>query len=245
MHGDWVAAIAGIVAAVIGSLLTYSFDRYRATKKSLRFIIRRPERISQELKKHGTFIEVKIGNAILKNLNVATVTVKNASNVPLENISFDLVFPGNHPVALADRVVSNDKLREAIKIHFDQDASPTNRRFTISLPFFNKGESFDLKTFYDDPPEAPRIECRLVGIETRIDTAEEVLAGETRGRTIAIGAAGATALFSIIVLILSVAAAFQSRQREAEIVRHVFDLQRTAPLSPDSRPDVPKGDRLN
>ncbi len=244
MHGDWVTAIASIIAAVLGCFITYVFDRYRATKKSLRFIVRPPERISQELKRHGTFIEVKIGDAILKNLNVATVTVRNASNVPLENISFDLVFPGDHPVALADRVTSDDKLREAIKIDFDPQASPTNKRFTISLPFFNKGETFDLKTFYDDPPDAPRIECRLADIETRIETAEEFRAKEARGRRTAMIAASALTLLSAIVFMWSLVADLRGRQREAEIARRVLEIQRSSPLPPGLKPDVPKEDRM-
>ena len=34
MHGDWVTAIASIIAAVLGCLVSYVLDRYRATKRS-------------------------------------------------------------------------------------------------------------------------------------------------------------------------------------------------------------------
>src|ERR1700738_1294001 len=96
MTGDWVVAVATIIAVIFGGFVTYFFDRYRATRRSLRFVIGDAERISEGLRKHGNFIEIKIGDNIIENLNVATVTVKNDSNVPLENITFDLVIPGIH-----------------------------------------------------------------------------------------------------------------------------------------------------
>jgi hypothetical protein len=242
-HGDWVTAIASIIAVIVGGFVTYLFDRYRATRKALRFVLQPPERISEGLKRHGTFIEIKIGENIIENLNVATVTVKNVSNVQLENVSFDMVVPGNHPLVLADCAVDDSKLRQAIKIDFDPTASQLDRRFTVSLPFFNKGETFDLKTFFDDPPNAPRIECRLAGISTRIDTPEEFRSKEALDRRLVL--VGMGVIFATLAIVIAAVSLIASRnQQEADFARHIIELQMRALASPSkATPDVLPEDR--
>jgi hypothetical protein len=119
-HGDWVVAIASVVAAVVGATVIFVFDRYRATRKLLRFVVQPPEAVSEGLRAHGTFLEIKVGDRVLRELNVARVSVKNAGNVQLEQIAFEIVLPDPHSLALADCVAADQKL-------------PTESRIQIAL----------------------------------------------------------------------------------------------------------------
>jgi len=201
VHGDWVVAIASIIAAIVGGIVIFLFERLRAARRSLRFVIQPTEHISDELRKHGDFIELKVNGSSVAERNMTQITVKNASNVPLENIFFDLLYPGDNPVTLADRITTNDKLREAIKIDFDPNAPSLDRRLTFSLPFFNRGETFDIKAFFSNRATSPRIECRLPDVGVTIETPEELQAKQTLKERILIA-------IGIIVLIVIIALLF-------------------------------------
>ena len=77
MLGDWVVAIFRVVAAIVGGAVIFLFDRYRATRRSLRFVVQTPQAISRGLRAHGTFLEIKVGDRVLGELNVTSVSVKN------------------------------------------------------------------------------------------------------------------------------------------------------------------------
>src|SRR6202795_1259511 len=94
-HGDWVVAIASVVAAIVGGVVIFLFDRHRATRRSLRFVVRPPQALSEGLRAHGAF-EIKVGEYVLQDLNVASVSVKNSGNVQLNDVSFDVIVPGAH-----------------------------------------------------------------------------------------------------------------------------------------------------
>src|SRR5690242_16629206 len=113
-HGDWVVAIASIVAAIVGGVVIFLFDRYRATRKSIRFLVHPPQAISQGLRAHGTFLEIKIGDRLLGELNVASVSIKNSGNVQLDDVSFDVIVPGTRSFVFADCIADQRKLKDNV-----------------------------------------------------------------------------------------------------------------------------------
>lgn len=173
MHGDWIVAIASILAAILGGVTIYLLDRYRAGRKSLRFTVERAEAISDILRAHGAFFEIKIGTRTTQELNLAGIALRNSGNLPVENLEFEVIIPGTRSLFFAEAACKNEKLKQAIRIDSDY-TQETDPRFGIRLSYFNPGESFQIKTFYDGPPTSCKVACRLPAVTTRIDTAEAV-----------------------------------------------------------------------
>jgi hypothetical protein len=82
-------------------------------------------------------------------------------------LCFDLIVPGDHPLALASAASENLKLVTTVNINFDGNASAADRKFAISLSFFNPNEIFDIKTYFDNAAVSCRIECRLPGVKVK------------------------------------------------------------------------------
>jgi len=220
LHGDWVVAIASVVAAVVGGTV---IERYRATRKLLRFVVQPPQAVSEGLRSHGTFLEIKIGDRILRELNVASVSVKNAGNVQLEQIAFEIILPGPHSLTLAECIAADQKLKSAVDIDFDRVMPATDQRFKISLPFLNPGEGFVIKTFSDDAPVACRVECRLPGVTAQIETPETLAARHRRFENVR----GFLFIPFVLITVIAVSANWYFKLRdESERQAHVQFLER-------------------
>jgi hypothetical protein len=212
-HGDWVVAIASVVAAIIGGVVIFLFDRYRAARRVVRFVIETPQAVSQSLRSHGSFFEIKVGDRILQELNVASVTVKNAGNVPLDDVSFDVIVPGAHSFVLADCITDQKSLKTAVKINFDETMARADQRFSIFVPFLNPGETFEIKTFSDLVPSACRVECRLPGVAVEIDTERAIAARSRRWERFFLPESMIFVLTMAILVAASYAWVVQSDQR--------------------------------
>jgi hypothetical protein len=182
-HGDWVVAIASVVAAGVGGVVIFLFDRCRATRRSLLFVVQAPQAVAQGLRAHGTFLEIKVGDRVLQELNVASVSIKNSGNVQLNDISFDVIVPGSHSFVFSDCLSFQRKLKNSVTINTDERIH-ANQRFTIAVPFLNPSETFEIKTFSDNLPVSCRVECRLAGVTTQIDTPESIAARYRRRQNV-------------------------------------------------------------
>lgn len=173
-HGDVLVAIATIIGALVGVLGTYLVEHFRKTRRSILFNLAAPEDLASALRERGNSFEVKVNEVTTQSLVAAGVTVKNTGNTTISDISFDLVIPGRHTLALVDIISDNAKLKSAIKIDFGPELPPRDPSFRVSVAFFNPGEAFKLATFSDGAETRCEIACRLPEVKTKTVTEEDV-----------------------------------------------------------------------
>jgi hypothetical protein len=152
MHGDWIAATATVLAAIIGIVGGYLLARYQRETKMLRFVVMNTEDLASTLREHGDF-EIKFKDFSTTELVLSSITVRNTGNSSLRDIAFTLKIPGNHP--------------------FAQIKSGNDPEFPVSLPFFNAGESFRINALYTGKPSRCEIICRLPDTIVQIYSASE------------------------------------------------------------------------
>src|SRR5258708_3126657 len=151
MQGDWVTAIASIIAAMIGVLGGIFIGRIGRERRTVRFIITAPEDLAQGLRARGNSFEVKINNTVTQELIAAGLTVENIGNVVINDFKFDLIVPGTHLLAQAQATGDNVKLLSDVKIDFSSGLPQTDPVFSISVPYFNPGENSRLAPISTDP----------------------------------------------------------------------------------------------
>jgi len=126
MHGDWVVAIASIIAAIVGGVVIFFVERLRATKKRIQFLISEPQTITGDLHAHGREFKVTLGEQSASELNVSVVSVTNSGNTPIESLTFDVTIPGGERrIMLAECMTSNETLRKAVAISFSDPHPPS------------------------------------------------------------------------------------------------------------------------
>jgi len=209
-HGDLLVAAATILGAILGVAGTYLVEYFRKERRAVRFTLNAPEDLARALRERGNSFEVRVNDFSTQELIAAGVTVRNIGNTTINHLTFDLVIPGPHKLALAEIITDNVKLKSAISIDFDSVLPPRDPLFKISVPFFNSGETFKIATFSDGPESRCTVACRLPEVKIRTVTEEDVqrrLATMDKlanaiGKTAGIGSAAAiaaamTALLSI------------------------------------------------
>ncbi len=180
MHGDWVVAIASIVAAIVGGAAIFFFERLRATKRRVQFVVSEPQTITGALQGHGREFKVTLGDQSASELNVSSVSVTNTGNTQIENLTFEITIPGERRIMLAECMTANDTLQKSVQITFSNAIPQTNPIFSVALGFFNPKESFVLKTLVDGAAAACKVSCRLPGTMVTVANQEELLARRMR-----------------------------------------------------------------
>jgi len=171
LHGDWVVAVASLIASILGAVLFFLFDRLRASKRKIHFFVSEPQTITGELEGHGREFKVMLGDQVTNELNVSLLLVTNEGNEPIENLNFDITIPGERKIMLAECMSDSEPLKKAVEISFSDRIPQIDPIFNIRLRFFNAKESFHIKTLVDGAPAAPVVSCRLPS--TTIELTEE------------------------------------------------------------------------
>ena len=174
MQGDWITAIASIVAAIIAVILTYIFEGFRRGRSSLRFVVHNAQDLTRALRSHGKSFEVKFNDAAIQQLILRTITVQNAGNTIIEDVRFEIVIDGRHQLALAEAASKNLQLRSDITIESDDGPFQIDPIFKISMPYLNAKESFEIKLFHDGKIEQCFVHCRLPGVTTAVLTGDDL-----------------------------------------------------------------------
>jgi hypothetical protein len=130
-----------ITAAVFSSVITFLVTYYIVVKRQyLIFWISRSDDIALPLRQQGMriqhFFSIKIGDREFDTLNKCTVHVKNKGNVPIRDLSFDVVIPGQHRV-IPTIIVNKLNLKRSIQILGNDDASPKDPIFNIVTTYLN------------------------------------------------------------------------------------------------------------
>ena len=170
MHGDWLVALATVIAAIVGVVGGYFLARYQRERKILRFVIRDPVDLAATLRGHGNF-EIKFKDFSTTELILSTVESLNIGNASIKDIRFSLKLPGEHPFVLINCSSQNRALAEQVDISSPAlGETSIDRVFPGALPFLNTGESFTLNVLYTGKPSQCEVTCRVpdttVGVYT-------------------------------------------------------------------------------
>jgi hypothetical protein len=162
--GPLAPIIGGFVGASIGAFVTYYLVLVR---KAVTFLVGKSEDITLPLRQEHDFIEFKIGDRTLLNLNRASVIVRNSGNGAITDFCFDIEIPGRHPHYLAKLVTNDVDLRNSVKISWDEP--PESRSlFHIRTGFLNPKEGYEVVVFFDGPTDDCNILCRMEGVKCKI-----------------------------------------------------------------------------
>jgi hypothetical protein len=210
-HGDLLVAAATILGAILGVAGAYLVEYFRKERLAVRFALTSPEDLARALRERGNSFEVKVNDFSTQQLIAAGVTVKNTGNTTITDLTFDLIIPGPHRLALAEVITDNVKLKSAVSIDFDRVLPPKDPLFKISVPFLDPRETFKITTFSDGPENICTVACRLPGVKIKTVTEQDVQRktaaleefttelGKVVGiGTAAVATAGAAALLSIL-----------------------------------------------
>jgi hypothetical protein len=170
MDFSWlkVGPLGPIIAAIITFFATFFFLRKR---KRVIFLVSKSEDLTLPLRRESRDVTFKITGEDWFNLNRATVTVKNIGNTSIKDLQFDIQIPGSHNHYRAGIARASNGIRPAIKINWDDPPVWTNPLFHISLPFFNRIESFELFLFFEGTTDECNVRCRMGGVEVKIKEA--------------------------------------------------------------------------
>jgi hypothetical protein len=145
MNYDWGVVVAPIIAALISLAGVYLVK----PRRRIRFIILKPWDLAKPLRDRGGFeISIEGGKIHTQELITAGVVVQNVGNRMVENVEFDITFPGDPTYKIVQVAAENRKLRSEIKMPVDED-KPT--RNTIFVPYMNPGDWFRVGTYFDGP----------------------------------------------------------------------------------------------
>lgn len=201
MHGDWLVAIATIAAAVLGIVGGLLLSRYQGERRRVRFIATAPEDLSAALRQHKGF-QIRFGSYTVEQLNLASIIVRNTGNMTIDNFQFSLIIPGQHVLAIAQATSANDKLSKSITFDYPSIKESTDPQFEVSVPFFNPGEEFRIRTFADAAPARCNVSCRIRDVSVQVTDEDDFT---TQTRRIKQYTIGFTVLY---LLIISIAATF-------------------------------------
>lgn len=151
------------MGALIGAFVTY---RVVVKRKALTFRISETEDLTLALRAHHQFIAFRIGDKEMLNLNRASVSVRNVGNVSISNVVFVVAIKGTHPVSLAEAVGGSVDLRREVKI--EQIGDRIDPRFTVSLPYLNAKESFEIELYFEGDASNCDVRCRLEDVNVKI-----------------------------------------------------------------------------
>jgi hypothetical protein len=191
MHGDWIAATATVLAAIIGIFGGYLLARYQREKRAIRFAVMDTEDLAVGLREHGNF-EIKFADITTTELILSSVTVRNIGNASISGVTFTIKIPGNHPFAQINCASSNPAL--AAQIHVLPPLGGIDPLSVISLPFFNPNETFRVNALYTGKPSHCEVTCRLPDTTVQVLSLSELYRlNERRNiwKTISTGFAGA------------------------------------------------------
>jgi hypothetical protein len=169
--GDWVTAIATILAAVIGICGGYLIARYQREKRTLRFTVMDTQDLAVGLREHGNF-EIKFANFSTTELILSTIVVRNIGNSSIKDFQFTLKIPGEHPFAKITCAGNIHALAQQVNVL--PPASVTDPVFPVSLPFFNAKETFRINALYTGKPSQCEITCRLPDTTVEVLTLSEL-----------------------------------------------------------------------
>jgi hypothetical protein len=164
-YAPFVAVFGPIIGAIIGAVVTLL---YVVKRRKVAFSISESEDVTLPLHREHRNIVFKIGDREMKNLNRASILVKNTGNTTISDFHFDVEIPGQRQNALADKLTENEKLHAAIDIGFDDPSPPTGPRFHIKMPFFNAKETFEIILFFDGSTTDCNVHCRMEDLKRKI-----------------------------------------------------------------------------
>jgi hypothetical protein len=180
IHGDWIVAIATLLAGVLGGAGVFYAERRRAAKNLIEFILAPPQDLAAPLRSHGDFA-VCIGEKFTKELILSGVSVRNAGNVVIQDLIFEIRIPGSRSLFVADISSESPILKDDITIasHRDSDGPV----FRIGAPYLNPDESFRVRCFSDGAESPCKVFCRLPGLKTQILTDADIEKKRNRERS--------------------------------------------------------------
>jgi hypothetical protein len=120
MHGDWIVAIASLLAAILGGAAIYFFERLKATRREIQFLVSEPQTITGDLQGHGREFKVMLGDQVTGELNVSVVMKKAVA------ISFSDRIPQIDPVFNIHLPFFNPKEKFWIKTLVDGAAAASD-----------------------------------------------------------------------------------------------------------------------
>jgi hypothetical protein len=161
MNGDWLVALATLLAAIIGVLGGYVLARYQREKKALRFVVMDAEDLAAALRVHGNF-EIKFADFSTTELSLSTVRVRNVGNSSIRDIQFSIKIPGNHRFAQVNSGGKTPGVPSPVEVAVSPPAEGTlDPIFRMFVPFLNVDESFRINALYAGQPSQCEVICRL------------------------------------------------------------------------------------
>jgi hypothetical protein len=144
-------------------------------RKSVAFWVSDGEDVTLPLRRHHKDIVFKVSGREFLNLNRANVFVKNTGNTSIAGFKFDIEIPGTHQQYLAELIVDDAALRNAINITWDEPPLTADPMFHIAVaPFFNKREWFKVLVYSDGETTKCKIHCRVEDVKTKIKSGPHI-----------------------------------------------------------------------
>jgi hypothetical protein len=164
-----ISPLIGALIGALGATLLFVLGRER---KRVVFFVEAAEDLTLALRKHHTIVALRIGDQEVLNLNRAAVQVRNTGNSAIQKFAFDIVVPGVHKLAIAEKSAEDAKLADAIIIQHDDTAFDTT--FQVSIPFFNKKERFEVFVLFDGKADEVKVHCRMENLRYKIHRGQSV-----------------------------------------------------------------------
>jgi hypothetical protein len=163
--------LSSIIGAVIGASITALVGYFLLQKrKRLRFYIGPEEDLTSALQKNHPFVSVKVGDKETSRLFKRNVWVKNHGNATVSGLSFDLIVDGMHGFFTVKVSAEDVRLRNEVKLEFRKEETPpdVDPYVSVSTPFVNVGEQFQLTALYDGRDADVRISCRVEDVAVKV-----------------------------------------------------------------------------
>jgi uncharacterized membrane protein len=168
-----VAAIIGaLITATVSAAVTYFVV---VKRKSATFWVSDSEDVTLPLRRHHKDIVFKVSGREFLNLNRANVFVKNTGNTSMSGFKFDIEIPGTHQQYLAELIVDDAALRNAIDISWDDPPLTADPKFHVAIAsFFNKKECFKVLVYSNGETTKSKIHCRVEDVQTKIKSGPHI-----------------------------------------------------------------------
>jgi hypothetical protein len=180
MDLSWISWFVGppIFAAIIGVVA----GRYSQTRKRVTFIIGNSEDLTLPLRQQAhDVVTFKFAGEDWLNLNRASIIVNNTGNRSISDLRFDIVMPGQHNHYQAAVGQTSPEILQSVQIDWPrQPVNYCNPIFNISLPFFNRKESFTVYIYFEGTLDKCEVRCRMEGVDVQIRNARR---GRPEGRS--------------------------------------------------------------
>lgn len=180
-YAPFITVFGPIIGALIGVGVTYFLV---VKRKRVRFSIAPSEDIAQPVQRERKDVVFKVGSSEMRNLNRATIVVRNIGNSTVDKLDFSVGFETRHENVLIDRLSDEKKLCETINIEelnkipdlatgaVDMSALQVlmskGNVFRVQVPFFNVKEIFKIIILFDGALENALVLCRMPEVVTRI-----------------------------------------------------------------------------